>query len=129
MQCKQLIFPSPPLPPRRTYRVANAAVLSRTRTEPNAQMGTANQLEAAMAERDALLELKHAREERQQTEAAAALARTRSAEKRQQLEAAKAELARLKSMKASAASAPPRAKSPVEEELDAAMAERDALLE
>eukprot|EP01047_Picozoa_sp_COSAG01_P021065 COSAG01_NODE_1210_length_11227_cov_46.803019_9_plen_98_part_00 len=68
------------------------------------------------AERDALLELKREREERQRAEANAALARTRSAEKRQQLEAAKAELARLKAMKASAASAPPRAKSPVEEE-------------
>ena len=54
------------------------------------------ELEAAMAERDALLELKQEREERQRAEAAASLARTRSAEKRQQLASAKAELSRLR---------------------------------
>ena len=57
-----------------------------------------------------------------------AAGRRGTVEKRQQLEAAKAELSRLKAMKASAQTAT-RAKSPVEEELDAAMAERDALLE
>eukprot|EP01045_Picozoa_sp_COSAG04_P041272 COSAG04_NODE_12470_length_651_cov_0.822464_1_plen_66_part_10 len=66
-----------------------------------------------MAERDALMELKQEREERQRAEAAASLARTRSAEKRSQLAAAKAELDRLKQMQTEA----PRAKSPVEEEL------------
>ena len=53
-------------------------------------------LNEALAERDALLELKREKEERQKAEAAASLARTRSAEKRQQLEAAKAELSRLR---------------------------------
>ena len=73
---------------------------------PRAKSPVEEELEAAMAERDALMELKHEREERQGAEAAASLARnradaaaslarTRSAENRSQLAAAKAELARL----------------------------------
>ena len=54
------------------------------------------QLEAAMAERDALLELKREKQAREQAEAKASLARTRSAEKASELAAAKAELARLR---------------------------------
>ena len=58
------------------------------------------ELAAARAERDALLELKREKEAREQAEAKASLARTRSAEKAAELAAAKAELARLKAMKA-----------------------------
>ena len=88
-----------------------------------------DQLQQALAERDALLELKREKEAREQAEAKASLARTRSAEKASELAAAKAELARLKSMKSGGGGGYSQAKSPVQEELEAAMAERDALLE
>ena len=59
------------------------------------------ELAAARAERDALLELKREKEAREQAEAKATMARTRSAEKAAELAAAKAELARLQTMKMS----------------------------
>eukprot|EP01052_Picozoa_sp_SAG31_P012418 SAG31_NODE_726_length_12541_cov_4.922922_4_plen_1524_part_00 len=75
------------------------------------------------------------KEAREAAEAEATVALTRSAEKAAELAAAKAEVARLKAMEATGAGATyapapaPRSKSPVQEELEAAMAERDALLE
>ena len=98
------------------------------------QLPVQEQLEAAIAERDALLELKRKKEETRKTaEASASLGGTRSAEKAAELAAAKEELARLKAMKSGAAARslvpPSQTQLSVQEQLEALIAERDALLE